>query len=227
MSKTDPNLRAKLQRSPTYQRALRGEWWAEGMPHTPGFQAEHLRAAARMDGIEIPSGYKFDRGSGSFIDANADHWYSDPRVLGPAAVAAGGAAGALFGAPAGAAPGIPALGNVNANAAHAAAAASGGAASGGVTAALKNLVPNSARDIVGLAGAAVPLIAGAGNANPFSDDEEQALLDEIRRGMALQRQRVEQTQPVFEDLVRRTQASAPNATYGGPAYQYQGPRFGR
>ncbi len=49
MSKTDPNLRGKLERAPTYQRALRGEWWAEGMPRTPGFQVQNLGLAREME----------------------------------------------------------------------------------------------------------------------------------------------------------------------------------
>lgn len=100
-------------------------------------------------------------------------------------------------------------------------------AGGGITGALKHLIPNSPDDwrtVAQLAPlAAMPFMNGG---NPFSSDEEAALLDEVRRGMAIQRQRLEQTQPVFDDLVRRTHAAAPNASYGGPAYQYQGPRFG-
>lgn len=98
MSKTDPTLAPKLARAPTYQAALRGAWTAPGMPNTPGYRAMQLRAAARQDGIDIPAGYAFDADRG-FYDANADHWYSDPRVIGPLAVAATGAGLGLFAAP--------------------------------------------------------------------------------------------------------------------------------
>lgn len=105
MSKTDETLAPRLRSAPTYQAALRGQWWAPGMPQTPGFKALNLRAAARLDGIDIPSGYAFNEGKGEFYDANADHWYSDPRIIGPIAVAATTAGFGALGGPAGLAPG--------------------------------------------------------------------------------------------------------------------------
>jgi hypothetical protein len=113
VSKTDPSLNPKLSRAPTYQKALKGQWFAPGMPRTEGYKAMHLRAAARVDGIEIPSGYAFK--DGKFQDANQDRWYSDPRVIGPAAVAAAGAVPALLGASTMVAPGIPAVSGTGAS----------------------------------------------------------------------------------------------------------------
>ena len=92
MSKTDPGLEPRLSRAPTYQAALRGEWFSPGMPRTPGFRVENLRAAARLDGVEIPSGYAWK--DGRFQDAQETHWYSDPAVIGPLAVGAATGVGA-------------------------------------------------------------------------------------------------------------------------------------
>lgn len=106
MSKTDPTLAGKLQRAPTYQAALLGQWH-QPLNGTPAAKAILLREAARADGIDIPSGYAFDPKKG-FYDANADHWYSDPRVLGPIAVGAAGGIGAIATAPAAVTPAVTA-----------------------------------------------------------------------------------------------------------------------
>jgi hypothetical protein len=135
------DLNEQLRRAPTYQAALRGQWRAPGLPDngTRAMLAQHLRAAAQQDGIVIPAGYAFD--GQQFNDANADHWYSDPRIIGPAAVGAltfgagafGGAAGGGAGAAGGALPSasIPGM--------HAAVpgsiAGQGGVGLGGMTAA--------------------------------------------------------------------------------------------
>lgn len=55
-------------------------------------QGEQARAQATTQGRDT-SGMRWD--GRRFVDANADHWYSDPRVLGPAAVAAATGVGIL------------------------------------------------------------------------------------------------------------------------------------
>lgn len=66
-------------------------------------------------------------------------------------------------------------------------------------------------------------------------DEESALLDEARQGMALQRQRLEQAQPVYDTLIRMSYGNMPTrhrgdapAGYQAPfeQYPYAPPRFG-
>ena len=77
---------------------------------------------------------------------------------------------------------------------------------------------------------------GGGNSNsPFNDP---AVSDEIKQGLALQRKRLEQTQPALDTLVNMAYGMSPTR-YRGPApagytpneapqgaYQYQTPRFG-
>lgn len=70
------------------------------------------------------------------------------------------------------------------------------------------------------------LTGGDGGDNPFTSEANAAVMDELRDTMALQRGRMEQAQPVYENLVRMAMAAAPNPNYGGPAYQYNGPTFG-
>lgn len=76
---------------------------------------------------------------------------------------------------------------------------------------------------------------GGGGNNPFND---RAMTDEVTKSMALQRGRLEQTQPVFDTLVNMSYGSTPMQYRGAApkgytpnappqgAYQYQGPRFG-
>lgn len=106
---------------------------------------------------------------------------------------------------------------------------------GGVLDALKD-----PKNIAGLA-ALIPLLMQTfkgGDQGAFGGD---AMNDEIAQSLALQRQRVEQTQPVFDTLVNMAYGGAPTRYRGAPPagypasaqapvagpYQYQGPRFGR
>lgn len=63
-------------------------------PANDGQKVANARARAERAGVQIGSGY-LDPKSGVLKNPNADHWYSDPRILGPAAVAAAGGIGAL------------------------------------------------------------------------------------------------------------------------------------
>lgn len=111
-------------------------------------QGEQARALATQRGIDT-SGMAWN--GSEFYDANADHWYSDPRVLGPIAVAAG--------------PGIGALANPSAvfslSSAPSAAPAAASAGAGGV-------IPSSSIPVSSLMGgpaaASSALTAGAGGA---------------------------------------------------------------
>ena len=47
------DLQTLLDHAPTYQAALKGQWTSPGMPNTPGFKSEQLRAAAKQDGIDL------------------------------------------------------------------------------------------------------------------------------------------------------------------------------
>lgn len=66
-------------------------------------------------------------------------------------------------------------------------------------------------------------LTGGGSGGGMSQD---ALLDEARQGMALQRQRLEQTQPVFDTLVRMAYGNAPVRHRGEPPAGYQAPSSG-
>lgn len=111
----------RLRQFPDYLAAASGRP-IQGAPFpqpTSKYQAaENARWVASQHDVEIPGGQIHE--DGTITDPNADHWYSDPRVLGPAIV--GGltlGAGAFAGGGAGAAG----------------AAGGGGAASGGGAAA--------------------------------------------------------------------------------------------
>lgn len=59
----------------------------------------YIRTHRDEFGFDLPAGYRLQP-SGQFqytATTNQDHWYSDPRILGPAAVAAGGGLGLLAG----------------------------------------------------------------------------------------------------------------------------------
>lgn len=102
-------------------------------------------------------------------------------------------------------------------------------ASNGITPGIISQLVNqfaTPKGVMGLASLLPMLTSRGGGNNPFSGAMGQQMMDEILRSLALQRQRVEQAQPVYDNLVRMATASAPNANYGGPAYQYQPPRLG-
>lgn len=84
------------------------------------------------------------------------------------------------------------------------------------------------RDAAGLAALIPALTAGRGNAGPFGSNSE--LAEEVRRALAMQRQRTEQAQPVYDTLVRMAMGMSPQAyrqdgTTPTP-YPYESPRFG-
>jgi len=88
---------------------------------------------------------------------------------------------------------------------------------------------NGGRNIAGLA-ALIPMLTGLRDQSsngPFGNSED--LSAEIQRSLALQRQRVEQAQPVYDTLVRMAHGMSP-AGYREPGatptpYPYQAPRF--
>lgn len=116
-------------------------------------------------------------------------------------------------------------------------AAATAGATGSLASRLKGAVPNTPSEAEKFL-ALIPLLAsmgsGSGGNNPFNDP---GITDEIKQSMALQRQRLQQTQPVFDTLVNMSYGTSPtryrgappagytpNAAPSGP-YQYQGPRF--
>lgn len=103
----------------------------------------------------------------------------------------------------------------------AAATAAGGAT--GIERLLQQIL--STKGIAGLA-ALIPAIAQQMTSGAGRSSEELALLDEARQGMALQRQRLAQTQPVFDTLVRMAYGGAPTRHRGAPPDGYQAPTGG-
>jgi len=95
-------------------------------------------------------------------------------------------------------------------------------------------------NLAGLA-ALVPLLTQAFSGTPDNPYGNTAQLnDEVSKSLALQRQRVEQAQPVYDTLVNMSYGSTPTRYRGAPPvgypdtattapagpYQYKGPRFG-
>lgn len=74
--------------------------------------------------------------------------------------------------------------------------------------------------------ALIPSLAQQFTGGSGRSSEELALLDEARQGMALQRQRLAQTQPVFDTLVRMAYGNAPTRHRGEPPAGYQAPTGG-
>lgn len=72
-----------------------GGWVPFPNPANDGQRVENARVRARRAGIDIGAG-RLDP-DGVLRNPNADHWYSDPRVIGPLAVGAAGALPAFFG----------------------------------------------------------------------------------------------------------------------------------
>lgn len=106
MANTDfSGVNASLKGDPQYQAALDGRVNFGGFPTgpdglvLPGFRQQNARAYAeqKLGRGNVPSGGIRD--TGEFYDPNADHWYSDPRVLGPIVVGAAGGLGAALGGP--------------------------------------------------------------------------------------------------------------------------------
>lgn len=107
---------------------------------------------------------------------------------------------------------------------------------GGFVDGLKDFFTNP-RNLIGLA-ALTPSIVNSfrgGGGSGSGGLSESGLLDEAREGMALQRKRLEQTQPVFDTLVRMAYGRTPKAYRGAPPegyqppaqqYPYSPPRFG-
>lgn len=82
--------------------------------------------------------------------------------------------------------------------------------------------PKSLAGLAALYPALQNLTGGGSGSNPSED----ALLDEARQGMALQRKRIEQTQPVFDTIVRMAYGNAPTRHRGAPPEGYQDPPAG-
>lgn len=83
-------INAQLAALPGYREAI-----SRANEYQRGQVARQFAAA---HGIQVPSGAV--DAQGRFYDPNADHWYSDPRILGPAAVGAATGIGLLTMAPA-------------------------------------------------------------------------------------------------------------------------------
>lgn len=95
------------------------------------------------------------------------------------------------------------------------------------------------KNIVALAALLPMLTRGGGGNSPFGDSSMNGLGDEITKGLAMQRQRMEQAQPAYDALVNMSYGMSPtryrgatapagytpNAAPEGP-YKYEGPRFG-
>lgn len=232
-----------LQRVPEYQAALRGASLPGAPFPTPtnfAQRVENARWAAKQYGdITIPSGQI--TANGDVVDPNRTHWYTDPRIMGPIAVAAATGIGLLAGPAAGAGSaaadgalvntagvGSPAFTAATtsvpqvasqgisagvASGAGAGAAATGAAAGGkSLTDVLKNLTdPQNALKVAGLIPAFSNLAGGGGN-SPFNEDS--ALMKGALEDMAAARKRYQQAQPLYDTAI--------NMAYGRMPTQYRG-----
>lgn len=252
---------AQLQRLPGYQLALSGKDFGFGFPKgadglvLPGFRVENARAYARSQGVEI-SGGQIDQRTGTVNDPNADHWYSDPRVLGPIAVGAATGGALAFGGPAAAAASgagtVPAaasgvtsagtpMADFLAGAPGMASTESGlvnGAAVPSFANSIKSILTNP-RDLASLA-AIIPSLklAGGSGPNPFSANSD--LMGQINSGLAMQNERTKQAQPIYDALINQAYGRTPTryrgaAPSGYPAsgdaapagaYPFTAPQFG-
>ena len=165
---TNQRVSQQLATAPTYQAALRGQWWYPGMPQTDGFRVENLRAAAAADGVDIPAGYSYDPKKG-FTDANnSSHWFSDVRVLGPLAVAASGLAGGFLG-------GAGSAGGASGGAGTVEGVIPGGAEAGGALGPASSLAPGAA-----VPGSGIPTGLGTTAATTAGGGAATSLLDKLK-----------------------------------------------
>jgi hypothetical protein len=104
---------------------------------------------------------------------------------------------------------------------------------GGLAGRLKDIATDP-RTYLGIA-SQIPQFADLIKGGRGPSAEESALLDEAKKGMELQRQRTEQTQPVYDALIRMSYGNMPTrhrgaapAGYQAPTeqYPYAPPRFG-
>lgn len=188
--------------------------------------AEHYIRTHRGEfGFDLPAGYKLQP-NGTFqytANTNQDHWYSDPRIMGPIAVGAAGGLGALAGAP-GAAASAGASGMPAAMTASAPAIASqgvsasiplggvaAGAGAGGVGGALakagKGLLGNLT-SVDGIASLA-PLIAslasggfGGGNSGGPDNDFLMQAYGDAKRQNQMQEARYRRVDPLHEAVTQ-------------------------
>lgn len=131
-------INARLRAIPGYLDAVRG-----ANQYQRGQVARQFALANGVPYTDLPAGAVNERGE--FVDPNADHWYSDPRVLGPIAVGAAGGIGAALMAPA---------------AAGSAGAAAGASGSSGVTSgAYSGLAPFGGAGAASAAGGGVSTVA--------------------------------------------------------------------
>lgn len=201
----------------------------------------YIRTHHNEFGFDIPGGYKL-MPNGTFqytATTNQDHWYSDPRVLGPAAVAGGALGIGLLGGGAAAAGGAsapefafsstpiaaggtaPWAGPASIGAGGAAAAGGGaaaGAAGKGIGSALagagKNLLGSltSGEGIGSLASLIGALTAGRGGGNGMSDPSQDFLgraYEDARRTNALKEQRYTRTDPLHQMVTQLAEDRMP------------------
>jgi hypothetical protein len=194
---------------------VQGESESEYRRYVQLAQGDRARQLARARGLDT-SGMAWD--GTKFTDSNADHWYSDPRVLGPIAVGASAGIGALAGAsgaggaaaaagpgglyeavPAGiasqgASAGIP-LGGIAAGGGGGVGGAAGSAAAAGGGSALAR-IKNALMSGDGLTAAAAITAALAGGDG--SNASTRASEEQARRMQAITEARMRRVDPLHE-----------------------------
>lgn len=240
---TDPQLRMLMQAF-TQAQAAGGVSRGRGQAEALALQ-RYIESPGMRQRLGIPNNYWPDpRTNGQTLyDPNQNVW-RDTALTGGAMAAGGyGLGAALGGAPAAAGGGAGTITGpltadeiFGASAVPTATATTTAAAAPTAADRLKKALTNP-KDIAPFL-AMIPMLTsmagGSGGNNPFND---AGITDEIKQGMALQRKRLEQTQPVYDTLVNMSYGMSPsryrgaaptgytpNAAPSGP-YQYQGPRF--
>jgi hypothetical protein len=201
-------------------------------PTTDAQRQMNARARARKAGVEIGSGY-LNPQSGVLEDPDEQHWYSNPAVIGPLAIAGltagaalpgmlgSAAAGGASGATTMAAPGIPAVAGTGAGvtaplggvAAGTAAGGAGAAAAGG--SALDRLrssltSPNGIAQLASL----IPMLTMATSGGGGGNGQDSGELDRIR---AITEARMRRADPLHQVAVQLAYGRAPVSARQGVA----------
>jgi hypothetical protein len=216
-------VNSQLSRLAGYDQALNGQDFGYGFPTgpdgrvLPGFRIENARAYARAHGYVVPSGQL--KSDGTFTDPNADHWYSDPRVIGPIAVGAASLGAGLLGGPSALLPeatGPSTLPGAGASIGSAPSAlgsgVTAGAVTGAATGATTSAAPSLTSQLIKTAiGSGIPLAASLlsrGADNGANAETEKALLAEALK-------RTARTDPLHQAVTQLAYSRLPISARAG------------
>jgi hypothetical protein len=252
---SDPRVAAIIAKLQSMPGAARGSQGGQLMAELQqALRANPTLRAAGLGDSSMSEEYSIDPRTGE-VSISEGEWgdFAKFLLVGAGMAAGGYALGSVLPATAGAAApefavASAPLGNAGivANAPSMAAGGAGTTAATAATAAaasqaprfvdrIKDLITDPSQ-IAGLAGLAVSTASGGRSGGDSL--AASGVNDEITRSMALARQRMEQTQPVYDTLVNMAYGSTPVRSRGAApagyqpnqapsgAYQYQSPRFG-